>query len=353
MKLIHCADFHLDSPMSANLPPEKARERRTEILNSFAKIVRIADEGEVAAILIAGDLFDSNRVTKKTEKYVLDIIKAYPNLFFFYLSGNHDDDSFLHHLEDKPDNLCLFDRSWRSYEFGEVTITGSEAPNEDALQLRADRLNIVMMHGQEAVGGHHSNLFTLSKLKNRNIDYLALGHIHRYHEVALDSRCTACYCGCPEGRGFDECGPKGYVLLETDGRGIQHRFVPMSRRQLHTVSCDVTEITSQLTLENKMLEAVEHIPQSHLVKLVLTGETTEDFQMDTVHLTQLLSERFYFAKVDDETRLLLNPEDYLHSVSLKGEFVRRVYAQKNLSEEEKQRIIACGFSALRGEEMKG
>ena len=75
--------------------------------------------------------------------------------------------------------------------------------------------------------------------------------------------------------------------------------------------------------------------------------------MDTVHLTQLLSERFYFAKVDDETRLLLNPEDYLHSVSLKGEFVRRVYAQKNLSEEEKQRIIACGFSALRGEEMKG
>ncbi len=353
MKLIHCADFHLDSPMSANLPPEKARERRAEILNSFAKIVRIADEGQVAAILIAGDLFDSNRVTKKTEKYVLDTIKAYPNLFFFYLSGNHDDDCFLHHLEERPDNLCLFVRSWRSYEFGEVTITGSEAPNEDALQLRADRLNIVMMHGQETAGGKNANLFTLSKLKNRNIDYLALGHIHRHHEVSLDSRCTACYCGCPEGRGFDECGPKGYVLLETDGVGISHRFVPMSRRQLHTVSCDITGMVTQPELENAMLEAVEHIPQSHLVKAVLTGETTEEFQMDTVHLTQLLSERFYFAKVDDESRLLLNPADYLHSVSLKGEFVRRVYAQKNLSEEEKQRVISCGFSALRGEEMKG
>lgn len=352
MKLLHCADFHLDSPMSANLPPEKARERRAEILNSFAKIVRIADEGQVAAVLIAGDLFDSNRVSKRTEKYVLDTIKAYPNLFFFYLSGNHDNDSFLHRLEDCPDNLCLFDRSWRSYDFGEVTITGSEAPNEDALQLREDRLNIVMMHGQEATDGKGANLFALSKLKNRNIDYLALGHIHRYHEVALDNRCTACYCGCPEGRGFDECGPKGYVLLETDGVGLRHQFVPMSRRQLHTVSCDITGIPSQPELENAMLAAVEHIPSSHMVKVVLTGEVDESLQPSPLRLTQLLSERFYFAKVEDESRLLLDPADYLHSVSLKGEFVRRVYAQSNWTEEEKQRVIACGFSALRGEEMK-
>ena len=35
MKIIHCADIHLDSKMSANLTKEKARERKTELLTTF------------------------------------------------------------------------------------------------------------------------------------------------------------------------------------------------------------------------------------------------------------------------------------------------------------------------------
>ena len=34
MKLIHCADLHLDSRMESGLPPEKARERRMELLHT-------------------------------------------------------------------------------------------------------------------------------------------------------------------------------------------------------------------------------------------------------------------------------------------------------------------------------
>ena len=33
MKLIHCADLHLDSKLSANLDREKARERKKELSN--------------------------------------------------------------------------------------------------------------------------------------------------------------------------------------------------------------------------------------------------------------------------------------------------------------------------------
>ena len=36
MKLIHCADLHLDSDMTSNLTKEKAKERRTELLVTFA-----------------------------------------------------------------------------------------------------------------------------------------------------------------------------------------------------------------------------------------------------------------------------------------------------------------------------
>ena len=53
-------------------------------------------------------------------------------------------------------------------------------------------------------------------LKNKNIDYLALGHIHGYKEAPLDGRGKYCYPGCLEGRGFDECGKKGFVLLNIE-----------------------------------------------------------------------------------------------------------------------------------------
>ena len=59
MKLIHCADLHLDSRMESGLPPEKARERRMELLHTFTKMVDMAAEDGVEAILLCGDLFDA------------------------------------------------------------------------------------------------------------------------------------------------------------------------------------------------------------------------------------------------------------------------------------------------------
>ena len=35
MKLIHCADLHLDSSMTTHLTKEKAKERKAELLASF------------------------------------------------------------------------------------------------------------------------------------------------------------------------------------------------------------------------------------------------------------------------------------------------------------------------------
>lgn len=352
MKLIHCADLHLDSPMEANLSAEKARERKNEILATFAKTVRLAAEGGVSAILIAGDLFDSDHITKRTERYVLDLIASYPELSFFYLAGNHDKGTALRFSESKPENLYTFEKEWTSYDFDDVTVTGSESPNPDTLSLDPDRINIVLMHGQERAGKSNTadGSIRFALLKNKGIDYLALGHLHEYRTAEIDTRCTACYSGCLEGRGFDECGQKGYVLLETTPKGISHRFVPAARRTLHTVTCDISGFHTQVELENRLLEAVDALPSSDLVKLELVGSCPAEQLIDKEHLQSLLSERFYFAKINDKSRLLIDPESYRHDISLKGEFVRRVLAS-GLKDEEKERVIACGLRALGGEEV--
>ncbi|MBR7099177.1 MAG: metallophosphoesterase [Clostridia bacterium] len=351
MKLIHCADLHLDSPMESNLPAEKARERRSEILSTFAELVRHADENGADAILIAGDLFDSKRTTRKTEQYVLELIKKHPALSFFYLAGNHDSGSSLSTSAQLPENLYTFGNEWTSYALGDVYITGSEQPDPSTLELPEGKINILLLHGQQKeTGTAGADIIPFRQYRNRHIDYMALGHLHAYREATLDDRGVACYSGCPEGRGFDECGQKGYVLLEIAHQKVTHTFVPFARRTLHEITCDLSGCETQLEIENRLLTATEGIPSSDLIKIILIGSCSPQLLMDLPRLQQLLSERFYFVKPVNRTHLEIHPEDYAHDISLKGEFVRRVMAS-SFSKKQKEEIIACGFRALGGEEL--
>ena len=351
MRLIHCADLHLDSPMESNLSPQKARERAREIKEGFLRMVRYADENGVEAILIAGDLFDSQSVKGSTVKYVLETVEAFPHIGFYYLAGNHDRGGAALGEGACPENLHSFLDAWTSYDIGEVTVTGSERPHADTLSLVPDRINIVLLHGQERSGRGSAGeeIIHLGHYKGKYIDYLALGHIHEYRAKRLDTRTTVAYSGCLEGRGFDECGEHGFVLIDVAEGRLSHRFVPFARRRLHTVTADIGEVGTHLELEARVMDAVKEIPQEDLVKVILSGKRQAEAPVDTAGLAARLSECFYFAKVRDESGLLIRAEDYRNDISLKGEFIRRVMAS-NLPEREKERVIACGLRALSGEE---
>ena len=51
MRFIHCSDIHLDSKMESNLPPDKARQRRQELLDRFEAMADYARHEGVAAVL--------------------------------------------------------------------------------------------------------------------------------------------------------------------------------------------------------------------------------------------------------------------------------------------------------------
>ena len=47
MKIIHCADLHLDSRLSAHFDRNTARKRRIELLQNFSRLFRWAKENQV------------------------------------------------------------------------------------------------------------------------------------------------------------------------------------------------------------------------------------------------------------------------------------------------------------------
>ena len=367
MKLIHTADLHLDSELSAHLDKERARLRRAEILETFRRMVSWAEENGVSAILISGDLFDTKTVRKGSRTMVLSAVQEHPDIDFYYLRGNHDEDLFTDSLEGGiPENLKLFGPSWVKYEAKEdprVVIAGAEYSDAHpelytTLSLDPDRLNIVMMHGQETASGgkNDSDIIRIRELRYRNIDYLALGHIHSHRETPLDSRGVYVYPGCLEGRGFDEAGEKGFMLLETEegSREIRRSFVPFAKRTLYRLEIDVTdaENTAEIIRRTEAEVARLRIPESAMVEVVLTGSRNAEDEFDPLQIDAALQGRFFFSRVKDGTKLSIDYDSYEKDESLKGEFIRTVRDMASLSEEEKRSVIRYGIQALRGEEIQ-
>lgn len=361
MKIIHCSDLHLDSKMKSNLDSKKAKERRDEILLTYQNMVKYAIENEVKIILIAGDMFDKKNITVKAKNIVLDSIHSNPQIDFIYLKGNHDEASFISDLEEIPSNLKLFNnQEWTIYEYGKIKIAGIEFGGigsyeiYNTLILNKSDINIVTLHGQESKYDQKdkTEIINLQFLKNKNIDYLALGHIHKFKQAKIDNRGIYCYSGCLEGRGFDECGEKGFVLLDIDEQAlkIKSTFIPFSGRLLYEVKVDVSNTISTLDTEAKIEESIKDIEEEALVKIVLTGKVDIGSERDISYLEKKYKNKFYFAKIYDETTLKIDYMTYENDASLKGEFIRLVLKQ-DLSEEEQRKIIMTGIKALSGEEI--
>ena len=356
MKIIHTADLHLDSKIDS-LPSEKGKIRRDEIVRTFERLTEYAKENCVTAVIIAGDAFDTAKVTKKTAGRFAEAIARAKDTDFLYLSGNHDGEFLSAFGDILPDNFKIFKNEWTTFRYENVAISGItfdkfNAPFVyDRLKLDANDINIVCMHGQ--VLGYKSEeaaeTISIPMLKNKNIDYLALGHIHSFSNGVIDERGEYAYSGCLDGRGFDETGEKGFVLIETDGRKAEYKFVPFCSRIFAEKEYPVEGETSFYSFKNKILDDLRSsYSKDSLIKVILKGEHNAEFLVDKEDLTARLNEYFFFAKVYDKTSLKVSAEDYALDKTVRGEFVRSVI-NSNLTEEEKNAVIITGLNALKGE----
>ncbi len=341
--------------METHLTAQQASVRNTEILRSFLRLIQYARDNAVSAVIIAGDLFDGERVRNRTVEEILDAMAETPEVDYLYLAGNHDAANvFAGHA--LPENLKCFGKEWKSYQYDDLVISGIEMTADNALSLYRsvprvqNAVSIVTLHGQVGTASGVDQV-NLNLLKNQGIDYLALGHIHSYAAKPLDDHGIYCYSGCLEGRGFDECGPKGFVLLELESGHLRHQFVPFASRTLHRIPVDISGLTRNAEIFGTMLTAAEQIPAGDMVEFVLTGAVDPTANIAVPYLENRMAQQdFFFSRVKDETRMAIRPEDYQNDISLKGEFIRLVLAS-DANEEEKAAMIRTGLQALMGEEI--
>ena len=304
------------------------------------------------AMIIAGDLFDTKKITGKELDSTLAIVERAEGMTFFYLPGNHEQDLITSSGTELPKNLLIFGEDWTYFRVGNITVAGrstTSADMFDTLTLDPLHKNIVVLHGEIRDKSADGGVIGLPEAKGKYIDYLALGHYHTYSVHQIDKRGEAVYCGTPEGRGFDEVGDLGFCLINVTSDAVTHTFHPFAQRKMIIKDVDISGATRTSEVEKLVNRAIYDIDPEHLVRANLIGARELDLRLDKTILEERFSERFYYFEIKDSSKLLTRAEDYRYDKSLRGEFIRLVLGDNSLDENEKEKIIHCALSALAGE----
>jgi DNA repair protein SbcD/Mre11 len=298
-RFIHCSDLHIDSPfkgLSSQMPSLADRLRESTFL-AFNKIIKLALEEKVDAVLIAGDIFDgadrSLQAQLKFHRGLLELSQA--GIPSFIVHGNHDPSNSWSHTLDWPENTTIF--SANKVERMPVTregetlawIYGISYPQKEvnenlALAFKKDQeqgFAVGLLHTNVGQQPGHDNYApcSLQDLVSKDFDYWALGHIHEFKVLREDNPCIV-YSGNTQARHINESGPKGCCLVTLNSNAPTNiRFVPTDVVSYRSAKVDVSGISSinevlkaiQAQVEDLAKESLTH--EGLVAKLVLTGRT--------------------------------------------------------------------------------
>ena len=352
MKILHASDFHLDSPFRG-LDAGQAMLRRRELRELPGRLADLARAEKVDLVLLPGDLFDGARVYPETVETLIAAL-ARMEVPVVIAPGNHD---HVHgaspYLTAKwPENVHVFTRpqmetvelpglgcavhgcAFVTPHRTDEPLAGFSAP-EDGL------LHLLCVHGEVGLAGNYGPI-PPGALGRSGAVYAALGHIHTGSGLCREGDTFWAYPGCPEGRGFDECGSKGALVITIDDGGVSARFHPLCRREYRIESVDVGEFDRLL----------ERLTGEELVRIILTGESERT--PDLAALTDRARARCFHAEVRDGTTLPTDLWARAEEVTLTGLFLREMRRRLDgASEEEKPNVLLAarfGLAALEGGE---
>lgn len=333
IKIIHAADFHLDASFTS-LSPEKAKQRREEqrqALRAFAQACEGCD-----LVLLAGDLFDGATVYLDTIE-ALKACFASINAPIFIAPGNHDpytEDS-PYATEDWGENVTIFSKQEilrirlpQCDLYGAAYTEGNWEPLKDFHVEDESRLNILLLHT-----GAEYNPITSQQITESGLDYLALGHVHTT-QIQQQDYTTYAYPGCLMGRGFDECGKKGYLQVRLSKICGDPKFIPLEGRRYEIIELEAGEDPV-----NNLLNALPDDPRDHCFRVIFQGPCE---CMDLSAVEKAMEGNCFFLEIIDKTYKKGERWDGIEEDTLRGEIMKELKARYDSApEEEQDRILAA------------
>lgn len=368
IKVLHCADLHFDTPFK-ELDKEVSDISKNELLEVFKNIIDLTIKENVEVLLIAGDVFDNLTVNKNTLFFISDQIKRIKNIKVFISPGNHDpyNEKSFYNMINWPENVHIFkgDMEFKEVEELNLIVWGAgfrnNYENETLLKkvnIDNDKINIMLLHGEitSINSKNEYNPIYINDIYESNMDYIALGHRHKFSGILRAGMTTYAYSGCPQGRGFDEEGEKGVIVGDVYKGGTDLRFFPVYKREYITREVDITNTYNHDEVVHKIVsELYDEEIDNNFYKIILKGEIKEYFNLNEKLLIEKLKDKFYYIKIINNTSIEVNLEELSRDYSIKGKFISKIFEQlKYLSDDDKEILelaLRIGIQCLSEDEV--
>jgi exonuclease SbcD len=368
IRFLHFSDMHLDMPFtSLGADSGKSEIRRQDLLKVFRRIIGTAQRENADLVLIGGDLYEHDYVRKSTISYINDCFKSIPDIKVVITPGNHDpytSDSY-YRLFNWSENVHILRPDKPLVELADLRLCVYGGDFRESIpSVKSSQINILLSHGTLDMnfGDRVHNPLDSSFLDSLNMDYIALGHIHKRHE-ALGGKGIIYNPGSPEPLGFDEPGEHGIFLgtIKKDDNGkssVSATFLKVNEKDYQNIVVDISGSCSDEQTGNIILKSLGDKDLSRtLLKITLRGYVEPGYKADTGFLESRFSGKAFFIKINDETVPDYDFDSLSAEPGLKGLFVRKMMKLIAAAESPKKkeiytRALYYGIEALEHGEIK-
>jgi len=313
---LHTADWQIGKQF-ANIEGDAGALLRTRRIETISKIAEQAACLKVDAVLVAGDVFETNQVSGKT---ILQTFQAMADGFdgkWFLLPGNHDSaesgsvwerirKNFVNKnifVLDQPEPFFLND-------YGTVILPAPLQRRHDSRDLTnwfddfaCDEkfIRIGFAHGsldnRLQHRGEAANTISDTRACSAHLDYLALGDWHGTLNIAD----RTWYAGTPEPDRFKDNDAGNVLHVEVTERGASPKVDKISVG--HYQWCQMEQ---QLFGESDVDGLEQNIRKSYvldrtLLKLTLSGALSLDSRNYLDKIVEKLTASAFYLEVDDSS----------------------------------------------------
>jgi exonuclease SbcD len=350
-RLLHMADAHLGA-RHQDLAEAAAQQRERQFA-AFSRAVDAAIGNHVDAVLICGDLFDSNaqprrsveraagelrRLAEAGIRSVLipgthdcyDNASIYRSFDMAALAGQPPDSQLVTVLTPEQPDVVFADLSLVVY--GRVFAT-KRAPRSPLADFAAaadtrGRWRVGMLHGSLAVPGKVESdavLFTEPEIARSGLDYLALGHWHSFRKGRA-GKTTWAYSGAPEAVAIDQDGA-GQVLLVTlqEGpAGVTVEPIAVGRTRFQKLDLDAAQLRSQ----DDVVRRLHALADPDLVLEVrLTGVAADSLDLNEEEIAGQVQGAFLGFRFRNQSVPALPDSPLPPADTIPGAFIRDIEAR--------------------------
>ena len=276
MRFVHVADVHLDTSFAGRSEAVRRRLREAS-RDAFRRAVDLAIREDVHALVIAGDLFDGDKLSFQTERFLLEQVRRLDehSMSVVYATGNHDPGApvsgprqldwppNVHVAGDAtPKRIQVHDREGNPVGFVTAVGHADDQEHRDLSRLLprpdGEMPEVALLHTQvhSSLGAEAHHPYAPSELTyliRSGYDYWALGHVHIRQELAEDP--PVVYAGSLIGRTHTDTGPRGALLVDLSDREVPAiSFRPVAPVRWETITVDHLERADSLDRLERQIE---------------------------------------------------------------------------------------------------